>query len=137
MESPISAVEYRVPYADTDKMGVVYYGNYLTYFERARSQALRDLGLPYTVMEEQGTHLPVIEAHVNYLQPAHYEDLLSISARFEIAGPVRIKAHCEVRRGDELLAHGYTVHVCFSTATQRPARLPEELARRLRQPGSG
>ena len=71
-------IEYRVPYADTDQMGVVYYGNYLTLFERARNELMRGSGFTYARMEtEGGAMLPVVEAHVDYHAPARYDDLLT------------------------------------------------------------
>ncbi|NQZ58345.1 MAG: acyl-CoA thioesterase, partial [Lentisphaeraceae bacterium] len=68
---------YRVPYADTDQMGVVYYANFLTYFERVRNEFFRELKYSYRKLEQQGVMLPVVEAHCNYKQPALYDDLLS------------------------------------------------------------
>ena len=60
---------YRVPYADTDQMGVVYYANYFEYFERGRTEMLRSVGAPYSVLEQEGAFLPVIEAHCDYFAP--------------------------------------------------------------------
>lgn len=117
-------LSYRVPYADTDQMGCVYYANFLVYFERSRNEVLRSLGLTYREMEEDGLMLPVVEAHCHYLQPALYDDLLEIRGWFEPASRTRVKACCEVRRGDTLLAEGYTVHACISRDTRRPVRLP-------------
>ena len=68
-------MEYRVPYADTDQMGVVYYANYLEYFERSRTEMLRAAGLPYSELEKKGIILPVSEAYCKYLGPARYDDL--------------------------------------------------------------
>lgn len=116
---------YRVPYADTDQMGVVYYANFLVYFERSRNEALRALSLTYREMEEQGFLLPVIEAHCQYRQPARYDDLLTIRGWFTREGRTRVRASCEVHRGDTLLAEGYTIHACVSRETMRPVRLPE------------
>ncbi|MAS93680.1 MAG: thioesterase [Verrucomicrobiales bacterium] len=124
-QSSRSQHSYRVPYADTDQMGMVYYANFLIYFERSRNEALRELGLTYREMEEEGIILPVIEAHCNYRQPARYDDLLEIHGWFEQMGRTRVRACCEVRRGDTLLAEGYTVHACLSSETMRPTRLPE------------
>ncbi|MCB1205317.1 MAG: acyl-CoA thioesterase [Verrucomicrobiae bacterium] len=115
---------YRVPYADTDQMGIVYYANFLIYFERSRNEALRSLGLTYREMESEGILLPVIEAHCRYLQPALYDDLLEIHGWFELEGRTRVRACCEVRRGETLLAEGYTIHACLSRETRRPVRLP-------------
>lgn len=125
---------YRVTYADTDQMGVVYYANYLVYFERVRNEVLRGVGLTYKEMEAAGIFLPVIEAHCNYKQPASYDDALEIIGWFEQVNATRIKASCEVRRGDTLLATGYTVHVVVSAKTRRPVRLPEAMTRRVFPP---
>lgn len=122
-----TSVEYRVPYADSDQMGVVYYANFFVYFERVRNEILRELGFPYVEMEARGYQLPVIEAHCNYRKAAKYDDLLVITGWPEATGPVRLKVHCEVRRGEELLAEGHTVHVCFSTHASKPVCLPPEL----------
>ena len=129
MDIPDSAVRtpYRVPYADTDMMGVVYYGNYLTLFERSRNELMRALGPSYAQMEADGLMLPVIEAHVDYRAPARYDDLLEIAAWMSEARGVRCKVRCAVLRGGELLASGWTVHACVDAKTRRPARLPEWL----------
>ncbi len=103
--------EYRVPYADTDQMGVVYYANYLEYFERGRTEMLRAGGMPYSELEKLGFFLPVSEAHCKYLRSARYDDLLTIrSFVTEIRG-VRLTIGSEVRRGDELLVSGHVVLV--------------------------
>jgi len=120
-------IQYRVPYADTDQMQVVYYGNYLTYFERIRNEVLRPAGFSYRELEAMGYALPVKEAHVNYYAPATYDDLLQISGWCESFKGVRLTIRCEVRRGDELLADGYTLHICCDLKTMRPARPPEKL----------
>ncbi len=131
-----SRIAYRVPYADTDQMGVVYYANYLVYFERLRNRLLRDLGLPYRRLEEMGFALPVIEAHVEYREGARYDDELVISGRAVRGRGARLRVDCEVRRGETLLAGGYTVHACVNLRTGRPVRIPQELAVRLADPAS-
>ena len=81
IEVPERAIrmDYRVPYADTDMMGYVYYGNYLTLFERSRNELMRETGFTYARMEtEGGAMLPVVEAHVDYHAPARYDDLLAV-----------------------------------------------------------
>jgi acyl-CoA thioester hydrolase len=120
-----TSMEYRVAYADTDKMGVVYYANYLVYFERLRNELLREAGLPYTEMEEKGVMLPVVEAVCNYKKAAQYDDLLTISGWVEETGRTHIKICCEVRKNEVLLVTGHTIHVCVSTKTWRPVRFPE------------
>ena len=74
----ISTTQIRVRYAETDKMGYVYYGNYAQYFEVGRVEGLRDLGLSYKKMEDEGILLPVVEFQIKYLKPAYYDDLLTI-----------------------------------------------------------
>lgn len=104
----------RVPYAHTDQMGFVYYANYFVYFEMARSEMLREAGLPYTDLEAQGIMLPVLEAHCDYKQPAHYDDLLTIRSRCtQLKGP-RLRIEYVVERDGKLLASGHTQHVCMS-----------------------
>ena len=126
--TPKASLEFRVPYADTDQMGFVYYANFFVYFERSRNEILRDLGSPSLELEERGVILPVLEAHCEYKTPATYDDVLKIVGRGEIVGKARIKCHAEVWRGEELLASGYTVHACLDQETLRPVRVPEEIA---------
>ncbi|NOY75097.1 MAG: (d)CMP kinase [Kiritimatiellaeota bacterium] len=120
-----TTMEYRVAYADTDKMGVVYYANYLVYFERLRNELLRDAGLPYAEMEKRGVMLPVVEAVCNYKKAAEYDDLLTISGWVEETGKTHVKICCEVRKNGNLLVSGHTVHVCVDIGTWRPIRFPE------------
>ncbi len=124
-----SHMEYRVPYADTDQMGIVYYANYLVYFERLRNELLREGGLPYSEVEACGIFLPVIEAKCRYKAPARYDDLLVFSGWVEeIRGP-KITIRCEVRKDGELLVSGYTVHACVDIETRRPVRPPEKIVK--------
>ena len=120
-------IEYRVPYADTDQMGVVYYGNYLTIFERARNELMRAFGYTYREFERDGCALPVTHAEVRYRHPARYDDLLEVKAYVAELKGVRVEIACEVRRkGDpELLVSGSTRHAFVSTATFRPIPPPQ------------
>jgi acyl-CoA thioester hydrolase len=115
-------MEYRVPYADTDQMGVVYYGNYLTLFERARNELMRACGYTYRTCEEEGFMLPVIHAQLDYRSPARYDDLLEVTAFVQRWKGVRLEIACEVRRkGEErILVSGFTRHCFVSTRTFRP-----------------
>jgi acyl-CoA thioester hydrolase len=121
-----TTITYRVPYADTDQMGFVYYANYLVYFERLRNELLREGGTAYKEWEARGILLPVIEAYCRYRAPAHYDDLLKISGRISMGKGTRIRIDYEARRDDILLAEGYTVHACLKRSG-RPTRVPEEL----------
>ncbi len=104
----------RVPYANIDKMGFVYYANYFVYFEMARAQMLRDVGLPYGELEDRGVMLPAVEAHCEYKKPARYDDLLTIQSVASLKGS-RLRIDYEVVRDQELIATGYTEHVCMSS----------------------
>lgn len=126
-----TTIEYRVPYADTDQMGVVYYGNYLTLFERARNELMRECGATYKECEAAGFMLPVIHSEVDYHSPAKYDDLLEIMAWVQLLKGVRIEIACEVRRkGEEqVLASGYTRHCFVSTRTFAPVKPPIEFVK--------
>ena len=91
------SIEYRVPYADTDMMGVVYYGNYLTMFERARNELMRAYGYTYKECEAEGWGLPVTHAECDYRGSAHYDDLLEISAWIQEQKGVRLEIRDSLR----------------------------------------
>ena len=120
-------MKYRVCYADTDQMGVVYYANYLVLFERSRTELLRDAGLPYAQLEAEGIALPVSEAHCKYKAPAYYDDLLTLKSWTAAVKGARLTLASEVWRDDELLCHGEVVLVCVDIATGRPKRPPQKL----------
>ena len=124
----ISSSVVRVRYAETDKMGVVYYANYLVWFEIGRTDWLRETGWTYREMEADGIQLPVIEAHCEYRQGARYDDELEIRTRASQLSPVRIQFDYEVlRRADGVaLASGHTVHAMIGPSG-RPARLPDRI----------
>lgn len=115
----------RVRYAETDRMGVVYYANYFVWFEVGRTEWLRLAGWNYRDMEEDGVSLPVIEAHCEYRQPARYDEELEIRTRAALLTPVRIRFDYELWRAVERspLAVGYTVHAALDR-DGRPCRLP-------------
>ncbi|MFN4988925.1 MAG: acyl-CoA thioesterase [Ignavibacteria bacterium] len=120
--SHISSI--RVRYADTDKMGIVYNGNYLTYFEIGRTELLRSMGLPYSKLEEQGIQFPVIEAHVEYKVPAHYDEILDIRATCSLKKGLLLHIAYEITRGTTLLTTGYTIHPFIGIRTGKPMRPP-------------
>ena len=93
----------RVRYADTDADGVVYYANYLTFFEVVRVEWLRALGYPITRILEMGIILPVVEARLRYLRPARVDDLLTVRATLTSVGPASFAFEYEVAREDGLL----------------------------------
>ncbi|MEN3027131.1 MAG: thioesterase family protein [Chlorobiota bacterium] len=114
----------RVRYADTDRMGVVYYATYLLYFEIGRTELLRACGIPYVVLEAHGYLLPVLEAHAHYHAPAHYDDVLSIRTRYLPRYTPSLRLEYEIFRETELIATGYTLHIFMDARRWRPVRPP-------------
>ena len=101
-----------VRYAETDKLGIVYYANYLVWFEAARSDFLRNIGLPYSKIEKMGIFLPVVEAYCKYKAPAYYEDEIIIETSLVFIKNASMKIGYKVIREKDkkLLAEGYTIH---------------------------
>ena len=127
---------HRVLYGDTDQMGVVYYANYLRFFEGARNEWIRGIGIPYSEIEQRGIMLPVYEASVQYLRPARYDDLLEIPL---VVTHTRVKIRFEYKvhraGSDEVMVLGHTVHVCVGK-DGKPTRAPEWLLEALEAAGS-
>lgn len=118
--------EQRVIFGDTDQMGVVYYANYLRYFEGARAAFLRHKGYAQNSLDEWGVALPVYEAHCTYHRPAKYEDLLEVEVKITELQGASMRFEYVVRRGEEDLVSGYTVHACVNSEG-RPRRIPPQL----------
>ena len=125
---PASVTTLRVRYAETDKMGVVYYANFLVWFEVARADLMRSLGWTYREMEAAGVSLPVLEAHCEYRRPARYDDEIEVRTEGRMLSAVRMRfSYTVVRRGDETVAaEGYTVHAAVD-GRGRPCRLPARI----------
>jgi len=122
------ATSIRIRYADTDQMKFVYYGKFFEYFEQGRSDLLREIGLPYTRVEEMGLFIPVVEAHAEYKKPARYDDLLQVVTILRDPPVARVRLDYEVyREGEkELLADGYTIHSFLNAETGKPTRAPAQ-----------
>ena len=123
----------RVRYAETDQMGVVYYANYLVWFEIGRTNWLRETGWSYREMERDGLGLPVIEAHCEYRLGARYDDDVEIRTRASLKSAVRMRFDYDVVRQSDgaRLATGHTVHAAIDRqgrATRLPSRVKELLA---------
>jgi acyl-CoA thioester hydrolase len=125
---PESLTTLRVRYAETDKMGVVYYANFLVWFEVARADLLRSLGWSYRDMEASGVILPVIEAHCEYRRPARYDDEIEVRTEGRMVSAVKMQFNYTVVRAVEgiVAAEGYTVHAAVDPSG-RPCRLPERV----------
>ena len=115
--------EVRVIFGDTDQMGVVYYANYLRFFEGARAAYWRSLGRTYKDLEDAQVAMPVVEAHCNYRRPAHYEDVLEIDVTVGEMRAASIRFVYTVRRGEDVIAEGYTRHAVIG-ANGRPRAIP-------------
>jgi acyl-CoA thioester hydrolase len=125
--------QIRIIYGDTDQMGVVYYANYLRFFEAGRGDFLRAKGLRYRDFEERHRlTLPVVEASVRYQLPARYDDLVTIETALVEARRASARFDYRILRGDEVLATGHTVHACVDL-DGRVQRLPREILDRLTQ----
>jgi acyl-CoA thioester hydrolase len=119
---------YRVIYGDTDQMGVVYYANYLRWFERGRSELLRQIGLPYATIEAAGFHFPVTEVSCRYTQSARYDDVVAIETDLTDLRRASLLFQYRVSREDDgaLLADGFTRHACLDHGGQL-TRIPKIL----------
>ena len=113
-------------------MGVVYYANYLRWFEKGRSELLRQIGLPYKTIEAQGFHFPVTEVSCRYFKSAHYDDMITIATQLTSVGRATLTFDYTIsREGDgSSLASGSTRHACIDT-DGRITRIPSVLAERL------
>lgn len=129
------AAEYRVTFADTDLMGVVYYANYLNWFEIGRAEYFRKLvGIPYTEIVALGINTPVTEAYCKYIKPARYDDVLLIDTGVVELKRASIRFEYAViqKQGNVKLAEGYTVHA-FLNKEGKIVRIPEHILEVLRQ----
>ena len=131
---PISIIEHRVNYSETDQMGVAYHARYLVWFDMARTEHLRRTGITYREMEEQGTLLAVTEARVRYRRAAHYDDLVRLRCWVRDVASRRVTFGYAVERvaTEELLATGETALVALDR-THALSRVPEHV-RGLLQP---
>jgi acyl-CoA thioester hydrolase len=129
----VAETQIRVRYAETDQMGVVYYGNYAQYFEVARAESIRQLGYTYRDMEASGVIMPVVELHCRYLRPANYDDLLTVRSTVkELPAGHRIEFHQEVfNEKGKLLTTGRVVLFFMTAKDMQKATMPEPLRKKL------
>ncbi len=126
-------IPVRVRYRDTDRMGVVYYGNFFAFFEIARAELLRDLGYPYSRMEEEGYHLVVVEAAARYKANVGYDALIRM--RSSVTEIKRVQICFEYQALDDqgkLLVSGHTVHAC-TDLDGRMVRFPSKFKELVEQ----
>jgi len=124
----------RVRYAETDQMGVVYHGNYAQYFEMGRVEWLRNLGISYKWMEENGVMLPVVSLEMNYKKPARYDDLLRVKTILKSQTSVKIEFDYEIyNEENQLLTTGYSMLVFVDMKTGRPMVPPSYVTEKISQ----
>ncbi len=123
-----NTIQFRVRYAETDQMSYVYHGNYAQYLEMGRIEWLRNIGISYKKMEEDGIMLPVINLNINYLKSAKYDDLLTLKTSLFKKPGVKIDFSYEIyNKKQELLTTANTTLVFINMKTNKPTRPPKYL----------
>ena len=124
----LSQTKIRVRYAETDQMGYVYYGNYATYYEVARVESIRKLGLTYKALEDSGVMMPVVENHSKFILPARYDEELTIHTAIKEMPGVKIIFFYQIFNPEKKLIHeGQTLLVFINIETGRPCRIPAKM----------
>lgn len=128
-----SETQVRVRYAETDQMGVVYHSNYFPYFESARAESIRQLGLTYADMEKMGVIMPVVDVHCRYLRPAKYDNLLTIKTTLkELPVHHKIEFHHEVfNESGDLLVVGKVILYFMEASGMKRTTMPVQLLNKL------
>jgi acyl-CoA thioester hydrolase len=121
-------IQIRVRYAETDRMGYVYYGHYAAYFEVARVEMLRSLGFSYKKLEDEGVILPVLDYSIKYIRPGYYDDLLTIKTTINELPTARMRFNYETfNEKKELINVAETTLVFVNKNTGKPTSPPEDL----------
>ena len=120
------STDIRVRYQETDNMGVVYYSNYLVWFEVARTEYLRSMGLVYKKLEEKGIYLMVAGVSCKYKSPAKYDDTVKVETWIEDVKNTSLRFVYKLSVGERTIATGDSVHV-FTDKNKKPVRIPEEI----------
>ena len=126
--------QIRVLYRDTDKMGVVYHANYIVFYEAARNEMFRSIGLPYTLLEQMNIAMPIVEVESKYKAPAYYDDLLTVRATVKELPEVRAVVEYEVfNEAGMVINTGKTVLGYVNMERKRPCRAPKEFIDELQK----
>ncbi len=120
-----SSVMVRVRYADTDKMGYLYNGNYFALFEVGRTELMRNYGMRYRDLEESGYILPLIDTYARYLKPAFYDDLLEVEAVLNYEGGALLKFEYNIFRDNTIITEGFTKHIFVANGSRIPVKPPK------------
>lgn len=127
-----TSIKIRVRYAETDQMGMVYYGNYATYYEVARVEALRKIGFRYKELEEEGIIMPVIENNSKFIQPALYDELLTVQVKIKKLPGIKTTFNYEFTNESDIIIHkGETILVFLDNKSRKPCRPPVHLIQLL------
>jgi acyl-CoA thioester hydrolase len=121
------STDVTVRFAETDAQGVAHNANYLIWFEVARVAYLAEHAGGYSAIRERGLESFVLESHVRYRQPAHFDDRLRIHTRVGEVRGARFRFDYEITRNGEVIADGWTSHACVDATTLRPTRIPQTL----------
>lgn len=125
-------IQFRVRYGETDKMGVVYYGNYAQYLEQGRTEWLRNLGFSYKWMEDNNVQLPVVHLSIDYKKPAYYDDMLTVKTVLRKLPDVKIEFYYEIYNDSkQLLVTATTILVFVNSSTKKLMKAPEYLIEKL------
>lgn len=127
--------QIRVRYGETDQMNVVYHANYITYFEVARTESIRELGFTYREMEAMGVEMPVTEIIIRYLRPAHYDDLLTVKTQLRtLPEKHHIDFYQEIfNENGKLITSGKVTLFFLDKITKKRSKMPEILKNKLAQ----
>lgn len=131
MRQDVIEVPIRVRYVDTDRMGIVYYGTYPTYFEIARTEYMRARGFTYRRLEEEGYFLVVVKMTVTYFDTATYDDLLIVRTSLEEIKSRALAFQYQIVRDNKRIVEGKTYHVCVNNE-RRVVQLPSHFIKILR-----
>ena len=128
-------VPVRVRYADTDRMGIVYYGTYPQYFEIGRSEFMREKGFTYRQFEEMGYHLVVTGIDIKYHNAATYDDLIFVRTSISDVKSRGLTFHYEILKDDAIIVVGHTKHICVDGG-MKPVRIPSDVMEIFRNASS-
>jgi acyl-CoA thioester hydrolase len=125
-------IPLRIRYGETDQMGYAHHGNYAQYFEMGRMELLRDIGISYKKMEEEGIILPVYSMNTRYIKPARFDNVLTLRTILRKTPTARIIFDYEIYNSDnELITTAETVLIFVDTSKNRPIKIPENLLTKI------
>lgn len=128
-------LQARSRYSETDKMGYVYHGRFLEYFEMARTEFIRDTGLPYKVLEDRGIMLPVRRAEIDFKRPVYYDELMDVSMILYSEPDVRLETYYKITTGNSEKPNvtGHVQLVFIDSHSRRPVNVPDEFLEGIRR----